>query len=66
MLLRVAALVIGILELLAPRKVVDFWMSLAAEGDVDLRSWVYTAARIEGVALVVWALTRGRSGSGEA
>ncbi|WP_311171649.1 hypothetical protein [Halobellus ordinarius] len=66
MLLRVAAFVIGVLELLAPKAVVNFWMSLAAEGDVDLRSWVYTAARVEGVVLVVWALTRGRSGSGEA
>jgi len=64
MLLRIAALVLGVLELLRPRRVVDFWMNLATEGDdVSLRPWVYTAARIEGVFLVLWALRRSRSGS---
>ena len=66
MVLRAAAFVFGVVELIAPRAVVDFWMGLAADGDADLRSWVYTAARIEGVLLVAWALTRGRSGSKDA
>jgi len=61
MLLRIAALVLGVLELLRPRGVVDFWMHLATdEDDVSLRPWVYTAARIEGVVLVLWALRRAR------
>jgi hypothetical protein len=61
MLLRIAALALGLLELLRPRSVVDFWMGLATESDdVSLRSWVYTAARIEGVVLVLWALRRSR------
>jgi hypothetical protein len=61
MLLRIVALALGLLELLRPRSVVDFWMNLATEGDdVSLRSWVYTAARIEGVVLVLWALRRSR------
>ncbi|AZH25646.1 hypothetical protein [Haloplanus aerogenes] len=63
MLLRIAALALGVLELLRPRGIVDFWMNLATEGDdVSLRPWVYTAARIEGVFLVLWALRRSRSG----
>lgn len=61
MFLRTAAVVVGLLELLAPRRVVDFWMRLATVGgrDVELRSWVYAAARIEGLALLAWGL-RGR------
>jgi len=64
MRLRLAAFVLGLLELLRPRAVVDFWMTLAtSDDDVSLRPWVYTAARIEGVFLVLWALRRSRSGS---
>ena len=64
MLLRIAAFVLGLIELLRPRSVVDFWMNLAtSDDDVSLRPWVYTAARIEGVFLVLWALRRSRSGS---
>jgi len=62
MLLRLAAVVLGLLELLRPRTVVDFWMGLATrEDDVSLRPWVYTAARIEGIFLVLWAVRRSRS-----
>jgi hypothetical protein len=62
MVLRVLAFVFGLAELLAPRHLVDFWMNLASvEDDVELRSWVYTAARIEGVLLLLWALRAGRS-----
>ncbi|WP_276270733.1 hypothetical protein [Haloarcula litorea] len=66
MVLRLLLLALGLLELLAPRRVVDFWMGLATpEDDVELRPWVYTAARVEGAVLVLWALTRGRkAGSG--
>jgi len=64
MVLRLVLLALGVLELLRPRKVVDFWMGLAAaNGDeIDLRPWVYSAARVEGVLLVLWALRRGRGG----
>jgi len=61
MLLRLAAFVLGLLELLRPRSVVDFWMGLATDDDVSLRPWVYAAARIEGVFLVWWAVRRSRS-----
>ncbi|MDQ2073563.1 hypothetical protein ACODNH_08900 [Haloarcula sp. NS06] len=60
MAFRLALMALGVLELLRPRKVVDFWMGLAAtNGDeVDLRPWVYSAARVEGALLVLWALQR--------
>jgi len=61
MLLRTVALLFGLLELFRPHRVVDFWMDLATEGDASVRSWVYTAARIEGVFLVLWALRRLRA-----
>jgi hypothetical protein len=55
----------GLAELLFPRQFVDFWMSYAVEedGEVRLRPWVYTAARVEGAVIVLWALARRRRGS---
>lgn len=51
----------GLLEALAPKRVVNFWFDLATEGDeVTLRPWVYTAARIEGVLIVLWVVARKR------
>jgi hypothetical protein len=57
-MLRLLALLVGLLELVAPREMVNFWLSLAVtdESDAELRPWVYTAARVEGAALVLWAL----------
>lgn len=63
MLLRFALGALGIAELLWPRRTVDFWMGLAAAGDqdVELRPWVYTVARIEGILILLWVLwTAGR------
>jgi hypothetical protein len=56
MALRLVLLVLGVLELLRPRMVVDFWVGLAATNsdEIDLRPWVYSAARVEGVLLVLW------------
>jgi len=62
MVLRLLAFAFGLAELLAPRRLVDFWMGLAtADDDVELRPWVYTAARIEGVFLLLWAVRAGKS-----
>ncbi|WP_135851595.1 hypothetical protein [Halorussus salinus] len=59
MVVRLALLAIGLLEALYPRRVVDFWMNLAAEeGDVELRPWVYRVARLEGISIVLWVLAR--------
>ncbi|MUV57933.1 hypothetical protein [Halogeometricum sp. CBA1124] len=63
MLLRATLLVLGLVELLRPKQVVDFWMNLATTGDAEVRRWVYAAARFEGLCLVLWAVTRGRGGS---
>lgn len=58
MLLRLALAAVGVVELVWPRRTVDFWMDLAAQDDdVELRSWVYTAARVEGVLILVWVLS---------
>lgn len=66
MAIRVLLLTLGLVELLAPRKVVDFWMNLATtESDVELRSWVYTVARLEGLVIVLWVLAAGRGGGDE-
>jgi hypothetical protein len=65
MVLRVLLLVLGVLETAAPKRVVDFWMNLAAVDDeVELRPWVYTAARIEGVVILLWTLNRYRRDRG--
>jgi hypothetical protein len=62
MALRLLLLVVGLVELLAPQKVVDFWMNVATEsGDAELKPWVYTVARVEGALIVLWVLSRGRS-----
>jgi len=66
MALKSLLLVVGLLELAAPRKMVDFWMDLAVEDDVELKPWVYTVARLEGLLIVLWVLKAGRGGSSEA
>ena len=49
-----------------PRRVVDGWMNLATtESDVELQPWVYTVARLEGLAVVLWVLAAGRGGDNE-
>ncbi|KAA9399709.1 hypothetical protein Har1130_01095 [Haloarcula sp. CBA1130] len=62
MAFRLVLLTLGVLELLRPRQVVDFWMGLATTNsdEIDLRPWVYSAARVEGALLVLWALRRSR------
>ena len=56
MLLRVALAALGIVELAFAKPFTDFWMDLAAEGDVELRPWVYAVVRAEGAVFVLWAL----------
>jgi hypothetical protein len=65
MVLRPLLLVLGLLELLVPKRFVDFWMDLAVtpDSDVELRPWVYTVARLEGLLIVLWSL--GRRGGDE-
>lgn len=61
MVIRAILGVIALLELAVPRPFVDFWMALAVEDDeVELRPWVYTVARIEGLLILIWLATRSR------
>ncbi|WP_135305316.1 hypothetical protein [Haloarcula amylovorans] len=62
MAFRLLLLVTGLVELLAPKKMVDFWMGVAAkDDDVELRPWVYSVARLEGAIIVLWLLKRRRA-----
>lgn len=65
MIVRSVVFIIGVLEVLLPRRVVDFWMDRAVTDpeNVEVRPWVYTVARLEGVVLVAWALYRFQSRS---
>lgn len=64
MLVRLIALVIGIVELAWPRRLVDRGLTLVLEdGDgATVRPWVYKLVRLEGAILVAWAVRRRRSG----
>ncbi|WP_254273231.1 hypothetical protein [Haloarcula marina] len=66
MVLRLLLLVVAVVELLAPKQMVDFWMNLAAEdGDVELKPWVYSIARAEGAVILAWLVLSGRGGDSE-
>ena len=60
MALQLPLALLGLAELLVPQHVVDFWMDLAVTDDseVELRPWVYTAARIEGILILLWVVSR--------
>lgn len=59
--LRTILLGIGIVEALFPRQFVDYWMDLvvdAPDEPITLKPWIYTAARIEGILIVLWVLSK--------
>jgi len=64
MAFRLLLALLGLLEVALPRPLVDFWMNLATEDDddVELRPWVYTAARIEGALILLYVLWRRKAG----
>ncbi|WP_435333318.1 hypothetical protein [Haloarchaeobius sp. TZWWS8] len=55
---RALVILFGLLEFLFPKRIVDFWTRLAFDGDdrVEARPWVITAARLEGLVFVLYAL----------
>jgi hypothetical protein len=63
MMLRIILVVFGIAEFLFPRKVVDYMMdvSTTAETTYELKPWVYTLARLEGLVFVLVAFCWGRN-----
>ena len=58
MLLRTIVALVGFIELVAPRRFAQFWVRLTCKDpeDVELRRWVVTSIRLEGVALLGWAI----------
>ena len=63
MILRIILAVFGFIELLFPRKVVQYMMNVTTTGETryEFKSWVYKLARLEGLSLVLVALWLGRN-----
>lgn len=63
MMLRIVLAVFGIIELLFPRKVVDYMMDVTttAETTYEFKPWVYSLARLEGLAFVLVAFWWGKN-----
>jgi hypothetical protein len=53
---------LGVVELLFPRRLVDFWMRFLVEDgeDVTVRPWAYSLVRLEGIVILLWAARRRR------
>ncbi len=63
MILRIILAVFGFIELLFPRKVVQYMMDVTTTGETryEFKSWVYKLARLEGLSLVLVALWLGKN-----
>ena len=63
MILRIILAVFGFIELLFPRKVVQYMMDVTTTGETryEFKSWVYKLARLEGLSLVLIALWLGKN-----
>ena len=63
MILRIVLAVFGIVELLFPRKVVDYMMDVSTTGETtyELKPWVYGLARLEGLVFVLVAFWLGKN-----
>ena len=59
---RLLVALVGLVEVLAPRRIASFWVSLCCRNpdQVELRPWVIHAIRIEGLALLGWVAWRSR------
>lgn len=57
MILRTIAALFGVIEMLFPKKVTELTMNVMVKGEpeYEFKPWVYTLARIEGFAIVVFA-----------
>ena len=63
MILRFVLGVFGLIELLFPRKVVQYIMDITAVGETtyEFKSWVYKLARLEGLIFIFVALWSGKN-----
>lgn len=68
MILRIILAAFGLLELLFPRKVVQYMMDVTTTGETsyEFKSWVYQLARLEGFVFVLIAYLWGKDGQREA
>ena len=54
-------LLVGVVELLFPRRLVDFFVTyLVEEEDVTVRPWANALVRFEGLVVVLWVVGRRR------
>lgn len=63
---KAVAAIVGLIELLAPKQVANFWLATCCKNseEIELRSWIGTAVRIEGLMLLGWALWDSRDEMG--
>ena len=63
MLIRIALVVFGVLELFFPRQLIDYMMDVTTTGETtyEFKPWVYKVARLEGLALVLIAVRLGKN-----
>lgn len=56
MLLRSIVAIVALIELVAPRKFINFWLALVSKNpdEVELRPWVIRTVRLEGLLLLGW------------
>ncbi len=59
---RLLVALVGLVEVLAPRRIAAFWIGLCCRNpdQVELRPWVIHAIRIEGLALLGWVAWQSR------
>ena len=63
MILRTILAVFGLIELLFPRKLIQYMMDMTTAGETtyEFKSWVYKLARLEGLAFVLVAFWWGKN-----
>ena len=64
---RLPVAIIGLVEVLAPRQIANFWVARCCRNpeEVALRPWVVHAIRLEGLMLLAWVVWRSRNVLGD-
>jgi len=65
MVIRIALVVLGVLELLFPRRLTDYVMDVTTVGETtyEYKPWVYKLARLEGLVFILIAVRWGKNRS---
>ena len=63
MILRIVLGVFGLIELLFPRKLIQYMMDITTVGETtfEFKPWVYKLARLEGLVFVLIAVRSGKN-----